>query len=358
MKQINKKWFFIIVIAVVVLGFVIWQQTKTDGFGDEFVSGNGRIEGTEINISTKLAGRIKAINVEEGEFIKKGQSLAIMDTDTLVAQLNEAKAKYLQAVSDESSAKAQLALKMNDKLAAQSVVHQRESDLDIAQKHLARTAQLAKKGALSAQDLDNDNAATNSAKAVLATAKSQVDAAQAAIDAANANVQSATAAIKVAEANIAQIEADINDSTLTSPVDGRIQFKIAQPGEVLAAGGKVLNLINLSDVYLTFFLPETVAGKIGIQDEVRLVLDALPDITIPAKVTFVSSIAQFTPKTVETKDERQKLMFRVKAQISPELLTCYINYVKTGLPGVAWLKLDPSTPWPQELSELAKCSNQ
>lgn len=354
MKQISKKW-GLIVVVVVIGGGILWQQLKTDGFGPDFVSGNGRIEATEINISTKLAGRIEKISVNEGDFVKAGQPLVIMQTNTLQAQLNEAQAQYRQAISNEASSKAQVSLKMSDKVAAQADVNQRESDLDIAQKHLQRTTTLYQKGALSIQQFDDDTAKVNSAKAALDSAKSQVTAADAAIEVAQAGVDSSHSAINVASANITKIQADIDDSTLTAPVDGRIQYRIAQVSEVLPAGGKVLNLVNLSDVYLTFFLPETIAGKVAIGDEVRLVLDALPDVAISAKVSFVSSVAQFTPKTVETKDERQKLMFRVKAQLSPELLQCYLTQVKTGVPGVAWIRIDPKTPWPAKLSDVAKC---
>lgn len=357
MKQINKKW-IIIAVVVVAIGFILWQQFKPDGYGSDFTSGNGRIEATEINISAKLAGRIEKINVDEGDFVKAGQPLVVMQTDTLQAQLNEAQAQYRQALSNEATSRAQVALKMSDKVAALAGVTQRESDLDIANKHLERTKALYQKGAISVQQFDDDTAKVNSAKAALDSAKSQVTAADAAIEAAQAGVESAKSAINVAQANINQIQADINDSTLTAPVDGRIQYRIAQPGEVLPSGGKVLNLVNLSDVYLTFFLPETIAGKVGIGDEVRLVLDALPNKAISAKISFVSSVAQFTPKTVETKDERQKLMFRVKAQLSPELLKCYITHVKTGLPGVAWVKLDPNTEWPSGLSDVAKCQTK
>jgi HlyD family secretion protein len=118
----------------------------------------------------------------------------------------------------------------------------------------------------------------------------------------------------------------------------------------LAAGGKVLNLVDLADVYMTFFLPETVAGRVALGADVRLVLDAAPGYVIPAKVSYVSSVAQFTPKTVETASERQKLMFRVKAQIDPDLLRRHLEQVKTGLPGVAWLKIDDQASWPQALT--------
>ena len=100
---------------------------------------------------------------------------------------------------------------------------------------------------------------------------------------------------------------------------------------------------------MTFFAPEAIAGKLALGSEVHIILDAAPQYVIPARVSYVSSTAQFTPKTVETASERQKLMFRVKARISPELLLKYLKLVKTGLPGVAWLKLDPQAKWPANL---------
>ena len=124
---------------------------------------------------------------------------------------------------------------------------------------------------------------------------------------------------------------------------------MAQPGEVLGGGGKVLNLVDLSDVYMTFFLPETVAGRVALGSEARIILDAAPQYVIPATVSFVASTAQFTPKTVETVSERQKLMFLIKVQIAPQLLQKHLQQVKTGLPGVAWVKLDAQQPWPAAL---------
>jgi len=136
---------------------------------------------------------------------------------------------------------------------------------------------------------------------------------------------------------------------LKSPRAGRVQYRIAQPGEVLGAGGKVLNLVDLGDVYMTFFLPETAVGKVAMGSEVRIVLDAALQYVIPAKVSYVASTAQFTPKTVETASERQKLMFRVKAQIDRALLEKHLKVVKTGLPGVAWIKLDAQANWTANL---------
>lgn len=102
---------------------------------------------------------------------------------------------------------------------------------------------------------------------------------------------------------------------------------------------------------MTFFLPTAQAGRVAIGSEVRLVLDAAPQWVIPARATFVASVAQFTPKTVETEVEREKLMFRVRAHIPPDLLRRNIEQVKTGLPGRAFVRLDQKAEWPAQLTE-------
>jgi HlyD family secretion protein len=155
--------------------------------------------------------------------------------------------------------------------------------------------------------------------------------------------------IEAAKATVARLQADINDSELKAPVDGRVQYRVAELGEVLSAGGRVLNMVDLSDVYMTFFLPTEAAGRVALGSDIRLVLDAAPNYVIPAKASFVSSVAQFTPKTVETESERLKLMFRVRAAIDPELLKRHLKQVKTGLPGMAYVKIDPDAEWPPEL---------
>jgi HlyD family secretion protein len=327
-----------------------WTALKPSGPGAGFVSGNGRIEATEIDVATKLAGRVRDIMVNEGDFVHAGQPLAQMQIDVLDAQRDEARAQSRQAVTAVASAEAQVAARQSDKAAAQAMVGQRESELDSAQRRFARSEPLSRQGAVAMQQVDDDRARVRGAEATLTGVKAQVSTAEAAIDAAQAQVVGAGSGVTASEATIARVEADIEDSQLKSPRDGRVQYRIAQPGEVLAAGGKVLNLVDLGDVYMTFFLPEAVAGKVALGSEVHIVLDAAPQFVIPARVSYVASTAQFTPKTVETASERQKLMFRVKAQISRELLQKHLKLVKTGLPGMAWLKLDPQAQWPANLA--------
>ncbi|RLA03866.1 MAG: hemolysin D [Gammaproteobacteria bacterium] len=351
MKSSIKK-ILILAFMVVVIGVAAWEVWKVknnNGQEDILVSGNGRIEATEIDVSTKLAGRVVDIFVREGDFVAVGQVVAQMQSDVLEAQLQEAHAQLQEAIQAVISAEAQVAVRESEVAAAQAVVVQRESELDNAKRRLARIQALVRKEVETQQKLDDDMADARTAEAALTAAKAQVKAAQAAVAAAKAQVTGARSRVEAVKATIVRIEADLADSQLKAPRDGRVQYRVAEPSEVLGAGGKVLNMVDLSDVYMTFFLPETVVGKVALDSEARIVLDALPGYVIPARVSFVSSVAQFTPKTVETAVERQKLMFRVKARIDTVLLKKHIKQVKTGLPGVAWLKLDSQAEWPQEL---------
>ncbi len=347
------KKIIIALVAAVAVGatYCLYQAHVKSSRGDnsKFVSGNGRLEATEVNIAAKLAGRIENILVNEGDFIVQDQHLAQMQTNVQEAELKQAQAKRNQAVTNEASAKAMIEVKISEMEAAKATVLQKESSLDGARKRYERSRKLSQANATSQQQFEDDETSFLAARAELEAAKASVKQAEAAISAARAEAAGAAAAIQAADADIARIQADIDDSRLVAPREGRIQYRIAQPGEVLAAGGRVLNLVDLTDVYMTFFLPEEVAGKVPIGAHVRLVLDALPQVPIPAEVSYVASVAQFTPKTVETHIERQKLMFRVKARIDPALLKKYLKMVKTGLPGVAWVQLDPRAEWPDFL---------
>ena len=346
----NKLVSVLVVAALVAAGWYGWQQHVAGETDDAFLRSNGRIEATEIDVATKTPGRVNDILVEEGAFVTAGQVLATMQVQTLEAQLREARAQRQQAIHAVASAQAQVAMRESDKAALLAQARSAEAELDAARRRLARSVTLSREGAASTQTLDDDRARTRSAEAAIAAARAQVASADAAIAAARAQVVSAESQVEVVDATLERIQVEIDDSQLRAPRDGRVQFRVVQPGEVLGAGGRVLNLIDLSDVYMTFFLPTEVAGRVAQGAEVRIVLDAAPDFVIPARVSYIASAAQFTPKTVETASERQKLMFRVRAQIDRELLRRYLAYVKTGLPGEAWLRLDPSREWPPHLA--------
>ena len=351
MKQLPKKWFIRLAAVVVVAaaGVLAWTQRGGPEADAGLASGNGRIEAVEIDVAAKTAGRVREVRVDEGDLVTAGQVLALMDTDVLEAERRQADAQLEQAMSSVVTAESLIAQRESERAASKAVVAQREAELNAATTHLDRSIALARDGYISSQVVDDERARADGARAALLAARAQVAAAASAVASARSQLENAKTTVNAARANLERIEADIADAVLKAPRDGRVQYLVARPGEVVGAGGRVLNLVDLSDVYMTFFLPTDVAGDLAMGEEVRIVLDAGPEYVFPASVSFVADVAQFTPKTVETASEREKLMFRVRAQIPPELLRQYVGHVKTGLPGVAYVRSDPAVAWPAHL---------
>lgn len=322
MKEIVRRVLFLLVLLLLAaLGFFYWRSRQPTPLPPGIASGNGRIEATEVEIASKQQGRVEAVLVNEGDMVTQDQVLARMDSAVLRAQLREAEAEKLRAETDRNVAVA--------------TVGQREAEHDLSLKVLNRTRQLYQQRSLELNQLDKDQSAEQTANALLAAAKAQVS--------------SADAAIESAVAKIERVKADIEDTILKSPRSGRVEYRLVEPGEVIPAGGNVITLLDVSDVYMTFFLPTKESGKVPIGGDARIVLDVRPELPVPAKVSFVSPTAQFTPKEVETRSEREKLMFRVKVKIDPALLKPFAERIKTGVPGVGYVKLDRAVVWPEWL---------
>lgn len=350
----NKYTLVVILAFVAAGGYYAWQKLNNSGLPAGIASGNGRIEAVEIDISTKSPGRIREIMADEGDFVNEGDILARMDTDQAESQRRQAEAQLRRAEIGIETARSLVAQREAEQKAAEAVVAQREAQFDAATRRLTRSQQLSESRTVSQQILDDDRANARGVEAAVSAAKAQLAATDAGINAAKAQVIDAEAAVDAAKAAIASITVEINDATLKAPKPGRVQYRVAQPGEVISAGGRVLNLVDLSDVYMTFFLPTAQAGLVAIGAEARIVLDAAPEYVIPASISFVADVAQFTPKSVETQEERQKLVFRVKAKIPQELLKKHIQMVKTGLPGSVYVKLKSDAQWPDNLAEPVK----
>ncbi len=354
MKKRSKYFILAILAITAVVAYFAWGKLKVPALPEGIVSGNGRIEATEINIAALTGGRIADITAAEGDFVKAGAVLVQMDVVQLNAQKRQAEAQLRRAEIGVETAKTLVAKAEAEKRASLATVDQAEAVADAAARKLARSERLLLSNATSQQVVDDDRAQDRQAKAGVASAEASDAAAHAGINSAKAQVVDAEAAVEAAQASIDSITASIEDATLVSPRNGRIQYRVAQEGEIVASGGRILSLVDLGDVYMTIFLPTSQAGRVQVGSQVRLVMDAAPDDVIPAVVSYVADVAQFTPKTVETADEREKLMFRVRARIDPELLARYIEYVKTGLPGMAYLRLDPSVDWPATLANVVK----
>ncbi|WP_193175347.1 HlyD family secretion protein [Oricola nitratireducens] len=319
----------IILVAVVgLLGFGAWTVLlkPSDQPPEGFARGNGRIEADLVDISPRLAGRVAQIKVREGDLVRSGDVLVVINTVELRAQL---------ARSDAAVASAEATVEV-----AAAGVAEARARLAQAQSEQARAETLSVRDVLSRQSLDIRRTETQLAEANLAAAEATKVAHERAVE--------AEAAAR------AEIAARIEDSTLYSSGPGRVLYRLAQPGEIIGSGGKVLTLVNLEEVYMEFFLPATEAPHLRIGDEARIVADIMPDVAIPAVVSFVSPQAQFTPKQVETLTERKSLMFRIRVRIPPELVSERLDQVKTGVRGVAWVRLaraDGSLPdWPDGLT--------
>ena len=323
----KRKWLrWLGVVAVIIAaaggsaGWYWWEQLHALPPG--FAHANGRLEAEQVEIATKYPGRIADVLVKEGDMVHEGQVIAHMDIAELTAQLHTAQAAVLRA--------------QNEAILAKAVIAQKESQLTLARQELARTAILLPKGFATGERYDRQ--------------KNDLKVAQAGLDAAKSALNVEISSIAASEAEVARIQAQINDATLIAPKGGRIQYKLAQPGEVLQSGGRVVTLLDLSEVYMTIFVPAGVAGPLGLGDEARVTLDPLPGYVFPANVTFVATEAQFTPKMVETPEEREKLMFRVKLTIDPKLRARYESQVKTGIRGVGFVRTDRHAAWPPSLA--------
>ncbi|MFG1479776.1 HlyD family efflux transporter periplasmic adaptor subunit [Xanthobacter sp. V4C-4] len=310
----------VLLLALVAVGGLgaYYLAARARALPPGFASGNGRIEATEVDVATKAAGRLVDVLVEEGDFVTQGQVVAHMDVDETRASLRTAEAQEMQAIKSRDQ--------------ATHVVEQRKGELDLAVKELDRQTTLVEKGFATEQKVDQYRTTKLTAQAALAAAESSLAASE--------------SAIRAAEAEVERLTRLVADGTLLAPKAGRVLYRLAEPGEVLAAGGKVLTLLDLSNVYMTVFLPAADAGRLALGAEARLLLEPLPDRAVPANVSFVSARAQFTPKQVETQNERDRMMFRVKLRIPQALVEKYIAQAKTGVTGVGYVRLDPKAPWP------------
>lgn len=327
----------------------VWWHRRAPAAPSSLASGNGRLEAVEINVAARNSGRILEILVREGDAVAAGQVLARLDPAILTAERHQAEARQRQAQSAVSSTRSLAALRRAERTATAALLTQREVELALAHQRHGRSDLLAESLANSRQEADEDHAREDGAKAAVEAVRAQLAAADAAVAAADAAVLGAESAVEAAAAATERVQADLNELELRSPRDGRVQYLVAQAGETVPAGGRVLNLVDLEDAYLTFFLPTAQAGRLSVGGEARLVLDARPELVFPAVISFVSDVAQFTPKTVETAEERAKLMFRVRARLSPGLPPGPRSQIKAGLPGRAYVRLDDQVPWPPHL---------
>jgi HlyD family secretion protein len=320
----SRKWIFV-AIAVAIAAYFGWKywQGKQVVLPEGIAAGNGRIEAKQVDVSAKEPLRVKEVLVQEGDLVRPGQVVVRLDTLTLEAQRAE-------ALASVAAARENLAI-------VNASITRRQSEIELAQIEAERVGRMLADNASSQREYDVRRMTLATTKSGLAEER--------------ARLESAKQQVTVAQTKIATIQTRIDDATLTSPVLGRVLYRLAEPGEVLGAGGKVLTLVNLEDVYMEIFLPSARAAALKVGSEGRITVDSQPGRSAVGYVTFVSPEAQFTPKEVETQSEREKLMFRVKIQIPKELVGNYIETIKTGVRGMGYVKVAESAAWPPWLQD-------
>jgi HlyD family secretion protein len=316
-----KTGLLLLVLVGAAGGAAYWWLHPRAGLPAGIASGNGRLEADEIDIDTKFAGRIAKLFVDEGDLTKAGEVLAMMDTQDLEASLKKSQALIRQAAQTLEAAKATVA--------------QQTSQVVLARQEIARTRALVVHGYATRETLDQQQQQLNGAISAQSAANDVIGESQDALDAAKHDAE-------LYHVNIA-------DNSLVSPRDGRIEYRVANVGEVLPVGGKVFTMLDTAYVYMDIYLPTISAGRVKLGSDARIVLDSYPAHPFPAKVVFVAVQAQFTPKTVETQDERDVLMFRIRVRIDPERLLAHASAVRSGLPGMAYVLTDRNTVWPATL---------
>lgn len=316
----KKSWIILFILVIIVgAGAYYYNQQQLDREPEGFARSNGRLQLERIDVASLYAGRVAEVLTDEGDNIAKGDALVTLSSDQYDSQLDAALAQRTQAEKAVAQADAEIK------------AHQEQ--LRLAHVELDNAKALRRDNLISATELNKRSIAVN--------------AQQAAVEAAEAAKAQAEAAVQQAEAQIKASQATTRDLVIQAPVDGIVEYRFAQPGNVIAAGHPVMSLLDPSNTRMYLYLPTESISRIGLGDEARILLDG-QDYVWPATISFISAQAQFTPKTVETSEERQKLTYRVELKIPAEVAIAHQNYLKSGLTGIGYVKTT-AEQWPSEL---------
>ena len=370
-----QKRFIIVLVIVVALGAVgLYAYRNLHRRPSNLVVISGNIEMTEVNISFKTAGKLIERTVDEGDPVKQGQVIARLDRDQLLRQrereqagLSAATVQLAQAETavnwqratlsadieqrraDLAAQDARLAELKNgsrpqEKLDARAVVDAAAAELERSRRDWDRAQTLFKNDDISAAQYDQYRRAFETATANLKSARERESLVLAgprreSIDNAAAQVERARAALKLAEANsielkrreqeigarhadiersraaIAVIDSQLADTIAYTPVDGLVLVKAADVGEVLAPGTSVVTVGDIDHPWLRGYIPETELGRVKIGSKVKVTTDSYPGKIYNGRVSFIASEAEFTPKQIQTQEERVKLVYRVKIDL-------------------------------------------
>ena len=304
----------------------------SNGRDKNVISASGTIETVEVNVASKVAGQVLSLSYKEGARVAPGDLLAVIDHASLDIQLRQAEAGVRLA-------EAQLALlvegaRSEDIRQAEAALTQADSALKIAADDAARMRELFKTGSVTSKQRDD-------AEARLTVSSAQQSSAAAALGklrrlARPEEIQAAEARLAQARAGAELLAKTIADCTITAPAGGIVTHKAVEAGELVTPGATVVTLADLESVYVMIYVTEIEIGRIKLGDGVDVRIDAFPERAFPGKITYISPEAEFTPKNVQTKEDRVKLVFGVKVEIENK-----DGLLKPGLPADAVVRVGP-----------------
>lgn len=333
-----KKRVILIIVLLSVVGAGVWLGAKYNLWGKSQDNAySGTIETTVVPVQPEQGGKLTEVLVQEGQSVKLGDVLARLDDRAAKISLENAKGQLQQAQA-----------KLNDLLGGarseeirrlRAILAQTQAaetglaqNLQFEEKTLADLNQLYTAGAASKKDVDAEQNKLNSLNAQHDGAKAQVEAAQASLDQAldgftEPAIQAQKSAVDIAEQGVKAAELALEKMVIKSPMNGQVLYRHVEPGQVVNPGARVVTLSNPEELWIKVYVPETEVNSVKMGGKATVSVDAYPGRTFKGVVTFISDQAEFTPKDIQTREERTKTVYAVKVK-----LTEGKDVLKAGMP--------------------------
>ena len=329
-------------------GWWLYQQQESTALPDFVFHSNGRLELNRLDVASLYPGRVERVLVAEGDAVKANEVLVELSSAQSSGQLAAAQAATLRAAELVQRARAGVTQAQQAIARADAEIAAYRQQQKVAKLELDNAKQMRREDLVSASELAKRQADFERATASVKVAQAARAEAQAAVAQGQAAVAEAEAGVKQAQAQADTAASADADMAIRSPLTARVEYRLVEPGTVIGAGSRVISLLDPADVSMNVFLPNATVGGLRVGDEARLVLDGI-DAVFPAQVSFIASEAQFTPKAVETADEREKLVFRVKLKVPAEVAQRYDRLLKGGMTGDGYVRRDSTQAWPLAL---------
>jgi HlyD family secretion protein len=325
----RKILVLILIVLVLSAGVAVWWfYFRQSDYSNSRIFISGNIEATEVDLAFRIGGQIKRFPAEEGDAIKAGQVVAELDKDTLLAMKGaaEAEIRASQAVLDEL----EVGTRAEEIEMARAVLRSAESRLENAKAEYERYVPLFKRGAISASAFDAKETALEVARAEHNNASERLKELE--VGPREEQIRAARARLERAKWELKKIELDLEHSTVQSPIQGRLLVKSNEAGEVVLPGATVATVAETREVWLKGYVGEKYLGKVKLGEKVEVTTDSYPGKIYTGRVTYISSRAEFTPKNVQTREERVKQVYRVKVTIpNPD------EELKIGMPAEGYI---------------------